>query len=125
MLYAEQFASTGKAGLNLISNQQDAMLRASFAEAFQKLLRTHAETAFTLDRLNDDRSHTGRINVRSKHQIKRIEAIRNRHTLRRERHMKDVTRHGAELCLVRIHLAGHGRRKQRAPMEATGKRDNA
>ena len=63
MLDREQFAGAGEAGLDLVGDQEDAVLVADAAELDQKLGRRDVEAAFALDRLDDDRRDPRRLDI--------------------------------------------------------------
>ncbi|MOA31537.1 hypothetical protein D3C78_1527000 [compost metagenome] len=54
MFEGEQFTRTGKAGLNFVDNQQNAVFLSDLANALQPFDRSRVHAAFTLNRFQDD-----------------------------------------------------------------------
>ncbi len=63
MLHGEHAAGAGDAGLDLVDDEQDAVLVADGAQFAQKVEGRDVEAALALDRLDDDRRHPLRLDV--------------------------------------------------------------
>src|SRR6478672_4450720 len=61
MLETEHFSGARKAGLNLVGDQNDAVLVAQRSERSQEVERSDIESALPLHRLDDDSGDTRRI----------------------------------------------------------------
>ena len=126
MLHGEHLAGAGKAGLNLVGDEQDAMLVADFAQRRHEVARRFVETALALHRLQDDGRNAGRIDIGLEQAVERGERIAHGHAVQRhrERRVENIARHCAEADLVGHDLAGQRHAHEGAAMEAAGKGDD-
>ena len=60
-----------EAGLDLVDDQQDAVLVADLAQSAQELEGRDVEAALALDRLDDDRGDARRLDVRLEQELER------------------------------------------------------
>lgn len=72
MLDAEHFPGAGKARLDLVGNEQDAVAVANSSQGNQKLRRRRQPAAFALHRLDDDRGHVAGVDIDAEKLIERL-----------------------------------------------------
>ena len=103
------------------------MLVAYLAQGLQQLGGRLVKSALALDRLHDDCRDPARLDVRTEQEVQRLQALGDCHVVMRDRewHVVDLGRKRPEAALVGQRLAGERAGHDRAPMEATCKRDDS
>ena len=75
MLEREHLAGAGKAGLDLVGDEQNAMLVAQRPQAPHEIERGDVEAALSLHRLDDDGGDARRVGVVFEQRLQRVEAL--------------------------------------------------
>ena len=116
MLAGKKSPGTAESGLDLIGNQNDAVLASDACQLFEEACGRRHEAAFTEDRFDDDggdpigRDHAFKELVERRQRILRGNAV----PFEWERGVINLAAKGTEVLLIRRILAGHGKRQQRA-----------
>ena len=126
MLHREHLAGARKARLDLVGNQQDAVLVANLAQRRHEIARRFVEPALALHRLKDDRSNARWIDIGLEQAVERGKRIGDGDAVQRyrKRRVENIARHGAEADLVGHDLAGQRHAHEGAPVETAGKGDD-
>ncbi len=126
MLDPEHPAGAGKAGLDLVGDQQHAVFVAQRAQGGHEAGRGLIEPAFALDRLDDDRGNVGRIDIGLEQAVERGKALRfaDPVVFDREGHVPDIAGEGAEPGLVGLDLAGQRHAHHGPAVEPALERDH-
>ena len=126
MLEPEHFSGARKAGLNLVGDQNDAVLVAQRSERSQEVERSDIESALPLHRLDDDSGDARGVRRVFKQGHQSSEALLAAHSVIgvREGDVVDVGGKRSEALLVRHDLAGQRHAHMGAAMEAAAERDN-
>ena len=119
MLDAEHFSRAREAGLHLVGDEQDPVLVAHPAQPGQQLVRRLVEPALALDRFDDDRGDTRRLDVGAKQKLQRAKTILDADAvmLDGEGEVVDFRRKRPEAALVGQCLARHGTGQDGAAVE--------
>ena len=127
VLEREQLAGAGEAGLDLVGDEDDAVLVAERAQRVQEIGRRDVEAAFALHRLDDDAGDRRRVGLILEDRLEGLQALGRRGAVIevREGDVVDVGREGTEALLVGHGLAGQRHAHVRAAVEAAGERDDA
>ena len=125
MLHRKQLAGPARSALNLIGNQNNAVLVADLANPFQEARRNGNKARLALHRLDQKRSHGGRIDLGNHGVVQLLNRIVDvlllgkpcRGTIQiGERKPHNLRREGPEAGLEQAVLAGQAKRQQRAPV---------
>src|SRR6478609_2363390 len=121
MLDREEAAGAGKAALNLVTDEDDAVLVADLTQSLHELERRRDEPTLALHRLEHDRGDVLGRDDRREGTTESRERLGGRRAAEcvRVRHAVDLGGERAEAGLVRMGLRGQGERQIGAPMERT------
>src|SRR5215471_16719056 len=126
MLNREHLAGTSEAALDLIDNEQNAMLVADLAELAQEIEGRDVEAALALHRLDHHGGDPRGLDVRLEQELERTERILRGHVVELVRigDVINLAREGAEAALIGIDLAGERHGHERAAVEAADEGDD-
>src|SRR5947208_3669997 len=100
MLHREELPGAAEAALNLVGDQQDAVLVANLAQPAHELRRGDIETALALHRLDHDGRDALRVDVSLEQRVERTQGILDAHAMQVDREWRviDLRRKGPEAC---------------------------
>src|SRR5215472_9333023 len=126
MLDRKHLAGTPEAALDLVDNEQDAMLIADLAELAQELEGCDVEAALALYRLDHQSGYPRGLDVRLEQELERTERILRGHVVELVRigGVINLAREGAEAALIGIDLAGERHGHERAAVESADEGDD-
>ncbi len=112
--------------LHLVVHEDDPVLAAQLRKTSREVGRHGDEPALALDGLEHDTCHRLRVDLGLESALERSDRITGRDAAVRvrRRHTVDLGREGAEARLVRLHLAGHRHRQQRATVKGVVEHDH-
>ncbi len=124
---ANMLPGAGKAALDLVGHQHDAVLVADLAQRLQEVGVGAVEAALALHRLDDDRGHPLRFQLGLEQRVECVPGLLQGHAVvgDRIRQVVDAGGQRAETGLVRHHLAGERQPHHGAAVEGAGKRQYA
>ena len=127
VLQCEKLAGAREAGLDLVGDQQHAVLVAQLPQPAHERRRGHIETAFPLHGFDDDRGDPLRIDVRLEQPVDRRDGCFDADAVQPDgkRRVIDLGRKRAEPGLVRRDFAGERHRHHRAAVKRSRERDDA
>ena len=127
VLHRKQFAGAAEAGLHFVGNHHNAVFIANFAHRTHKFGRAHIKAALALHRLQNNRRHIGGQNIAFENAFDAFHRIGHADVLRvgRIKRVKHTGRHGAEIGLIRQHLAGECQRHHGAAVKSAAKGNHA
>ena len=113
-------------GLHLVTHPQDPVLAAELVQTRRIVRRQREEPALALHRLDDHAGDRRGIDVGLEEVLERFDRVVRRDPAIRIRGgcAVDLGRERAETCLVRLHLARHRHREQRAAVEGVVEGDH-
>ena len=127
MFYREHFSGATESTLNFITDHHDAVFVTNRPNCAQELRRRLVETAFALDRFDDDRCNVFCFNIDFENCIQARKGIFNRYPVvwYRERRMKYAGYWYATTRLVRNNFPGQGAGQRGAAVKSTFERNHA
>ena len=127
MLHGKQCTGAAKAGLYFVGDQQNAVFVTDFAQTAHEFGWCCVETAFALNRFEDDRGHACRVNVGFENMRNGVQGVLRAHAVQFHRIgcVEYFGRERAKACFVRHDFTRQGQTHHGATMKTAGKGNHA